>query len=118
MSNPSRILVCGGRDFNDREKVFAVLSASVEWFDGDFVIIQGDARGADKHSKDWAHAHGHACIGMGAAWDFYGNDAGHIRNGWMLKFAQPDLVIAFPGGAGTSDMKKKAKKAGITVYAC
>jgi hypothetical protein len=32
----------------------------------------------------------------------------------MLKEA-PDLVIAFPGGKGTADMIRKARKAGIQI---
>ncbi len=116
--NPKRILVCGGRDYKDRGKVFSVLSAAVPWFDVDFVIIEGGASGPDWYSKEWAHSHGHACIEMKAAWDFYGPGAGCIRNQWMLKHAMPDLVIAFPGGVGTKDMVTRAKKAGVVVYAC
>lgn len=113
---PSRILVCGGRDFKDRSYVFKALDNLQQWFAIDFVIIEGGANGVDWLSKEWAHSNGHACIEMKAAWDFYDKDAGHIRNGWMIKFAKPDLVIAFPGGSGTADMIKQAKRAGITVY--
>jgi ABC-type Fe3+-hydroxamate transport system substrate-binding protein len=44
----------------------------------------------------------------------YGPSAGPIRNGRMLEY-KPDLVIAFPGGRGTANMVKQARKAGIAV---
>ena len=115
MIQPKRILVCGGRNYKDRERVFSVLSAAVQWFDINFVIIEGGATGPDWYSKEWAHAHGHPCIEMKAAWDFYGQGAGAIRNQLMLTHAMPDLLIAFPGGTGTRDMIARCKKAGVTV---
>lgn len=54
---------------------------------------------------------------MDANWDFYAKRAGSIRNGWMLKWAQPELVIAFPGGIGTANMKEQAYQAGVPVHA-
>lgn len=50
-----------------------------------------------------------------APWDFHKNSAGPIRNAWMLRFGQPDLVLAMPGGTGTADMVKKARAAHVEV---
>jgi UDP-N-acetylmuramoylalanine-D-glutamate ligase len=33
----------------------------------------------------------------------------------MLDKEHPDLVVAFPGGRGTTDMISRAKKAGVKV---
>ena len=33
----------------------------------------------------------------------------------MLDESHPDLVAAFPGGAGTEDMVRRAKKAGVPI---
>ena len=33
----------------------------------------------------------------------------------MLDEGKPDLVVAFPGGTGTADMIRRAKKAGVEV---
>lgn len=33
----------------------------------------------------------------------------------MLDESHPDLVAAFPGGAGTEDMVRRAKKAGVLI---
>ena len=41
--------------------------------------------------------------------------AGHIRNQQMIDEGKPDLVVAFPGGAGTADMIRRAKKHNLKV---
>lgn len=33
----------------------------------------------------------------------------------MLDEGKPDLVVVFPGGTGTADMVRRAKKAGVEV---
>ncbi len=49
-----------------------------------------------------------------ADWDKFKKAAGHIRNGVMLS-CNPDLLVAFPGGPGTENCIKQAKKLGILV---
>ena len=50
-----------------------------------------------------------------AEWDKYGVSAGPIRNQKMIDEGKPDLVFAFPGGRGTTDMIRRAAVAGIRV---
>jgi hypothetical protein len=78
------------------------------------VIIEGGARGADTMARKWAANWGCDCITEKADWDKYGRKAGPIRNREMMKH-KPDLVVAFPGGAGTADMIEVAEAAGVTV---
>ena len=49
----TRVLVCGGSDFRDREAVFASLDSlhSEHRFS---VVIAGGSRGADMLAADWA----------------------------------------------------------------
>lgn len=115
MNKPSRILVCGGRGANYRF-VHKILDKCVHHFADDFLLIHGGARGADMHAHMWAFYQGCAVMRMDANWDFYPKKAGFIRNSWMLKWAQPELVIAIDGGNGTADTVKKARDLGITVY--
>lgn len=111
MSGASRILVCGGRDFEDKNSMDYVLGeAQKYWFAPQFCIIQGGAKGADAMAKAWAMYRGICCITVDANWDFHGNRAGPIRNSWMLHYCNPDFVIVFPGGTGTADMYKQARK--------
>lgn len=110
-----RVLVCGGRDFSDQGLLCKVLGGLVDEFGLDFTIIEGCARGADRMAGVWADIHNKGHLQFPADWDRYGGAAGPKRNQQMLDEGQPDLVIAFPGGTGTSDMIRRATKAGIEV---
>lgn len=107
----SRILICGGRDYKDQAKVEQILTNSVNygWFNEDLVIIEGGATGADMFGKIWALKNGYPIIEMPANWAYYGKKAGFLRNGWMLKYCMPDLVVAFPGGKGTANTISSAR---------
>jgi hypothetical protein len=50
-----------------------------------------------------------------ADWARHGNAAGLVRNQQMLDDGKPDLAVAFPGGKGTADMVRRARKAGIPI---
>jgi hypothetical protein len=77
-------------------------------------VAQGGARGADALAGQWAQDRGVSQKRIPAEWIKHGRAAGHIRNAYML-LEKPDLVIAFPGGTGTADMVRQAKKAGVCV---
>ena len=52
-----RVLVCGGRDYQDRERVKAVLdeyAATAGMLRTVLTIIEGGARGADALAAQWA----------------------------------------------------------------
>lgn len=111
-----RILVCGGREYGkqpaEREQ-FA--EAMRKYAFGAQLIISGGARGADTLAFYWATAKGIPAQEYPADWDRLGSFAGHVRNQKMLDEGKPHLVIAFPGGRGTADMTRRARKAGIPV---
>lgn len=104
-----RVLVCGGRDFDD----YDLMEKTLDQYQIT-TIIHGAARGADLFSDRYAAAKGLKREAYPANWNLYGNSAGPIRNQYMLE-SKPDLVIAFPGGRGTADMVSRAKKAGVEV---
>jgi len=109
-----KVLVCGGRNYDDGERVRAVLNKldAESWIN---VIIEGGAKGADRLAAAWAQSKGIALETYPADWENQGSFAGPARNKLMLEQGEPDLVIAFPGGRGTADMVKKARKAGVEV---
>lgn len=121
-----RILICGGRDFNDWE-FFATTMHEIEkersihfnpddnWLPSDFEIISGMAKGADTLAVDYAVINWLKLHEFPADWNKHGRSAGPIRNIQMLKEGRPDLVVAFPGGRGTAHMVKIAKEAGVEV---
>lgn len=96
-----KILVCGGRDYNDRYRLHEILSEYLNT--PDLTIISGMAQGADMLAYKWAIANHIPVIEMPANWKKHGKAAGPIRNQEMLDL-DPDLVIAFPGGTGTAHM--------------
>lgn len=111
-----RLLISGGRDYDDTDEVDRVLT--IAWRRAakrsqTLLVIQGGAAGADTLAHDWSLSHGLPCITMDAPWGFFEKKAGPIRNSWMLDFAMPTHFYAFPGGSGTADMTKKAKRAGL-----
>ena len=109
-----RVLVCGGRDFSDTAFAYRTLNRlhKERGFD---VVIEGDARGADRIAGYWARRLGVDDLKFRADWDAHGRRAGPIRNQRMLDEGRPDLVVAFPGGRGTADMTRRAREAGIEV---
>ncbi len=110
-----RVLVCGGRYYQDRGRVNAVLDKLHAEGDGIEVIIQGGARGADSIASDWADSHSVRNLQYDADWESNGTFAGPMRNKQMLVEGQPTLVIAFPGGKGTRNMMFQARDRGVKV---
>ena len=110
-----RLLVCGGRDFSDKLLVFQTLDKAHSRKPIS-LLIQGGAKGADRLALEWAWSRKIPVNTYAADWTLYGKAAGHIRNTWMLVDGKPDYVLAFKGGAGTANMIKQAKAAGVQTY--
>lgn len=110
-----RVLVCGGRDFNDSLTLGSWLGGIHKNNGPITLLIEGGARGADFMARKFAEWAGIPVKTFPADWDTLGNAAGPIRNRQMLVEGKPDLVVAFEGGRGTADMVSQAKAAGIKV---
>lgn len=111
----SRVLVCGDRNWTDKELIAGMLAklTNVE------EVIEGKARGADSLAGEVAREMGIPVREFPAQWETYGRRAGPIRNLQMLNEGKPDVVIAFHDtlwrSRGTKHMIKIAEKAEITV---
>ena len=108
-----RILVCGGRDYNDKEVIREKLTALKHMYP-DAVLVHGGAPGADSMAGWIGGTVGFEVEVHIAHWAKYGKAAGPIRNQEMLD-SGIDLVVAFPGGSGTADMVERARDAGVSV---
>lgn len=110
-----RVLVCGGRNFNDTQFVYRTLSRlhAAEPIER---IIHGGALGADRLAGMWAALRAVPVDVFPADWSKRWRAAGPIRNETMLRVGKPDLVVAFPGGWGTADMVRRAELAGVVVF--
>lgn len=102
------VLVCGGRDFRDRDLLYMIL-------DGTEIdcVVHGGADGADRMAGEWAIARSKPEIIVPAQWSNFNKNAGPTRNSWMLRFTKVNHVIAFPGGRGTLNMIKQTEAAKI-----
>lgn len=109
-----KILVCGGRHYNERKKIYDTLDACLYAYGVDIEIITGGAAGADTLADSWARYRGLVTHRYPAKWDTQGKRAGILRNFVMLA-QNPSRVIAFPGGRGTAHMVKIARDKGIKI---
>jgi hypothetical protein len=102
-----RLLVCGGRDYNDQARVWRLLDG-INAKHGISCIIEGRCPygGADLLAQRWAEARGIENEG----YPMVGRQ-GPARNSRMIKEGSPTHCLAFPGGSGTDDMVRKAKSA-------
>lgn len=107
------ILVCGGRNYSDKEFLFRSLDHCKKWWNPD-CLIHGGAKGADTLAGQWADSRNIDKIIIPADWTAHGRAAGMIRNKKMLTF-KPSVTIAFNGGAGTENMITLSRQAGIPV---
>lgn len=110
-----RVLVCGGRDFNDRDFIWNTLCQVDARLGRISCIIHGAATGADSEGMIWAQGSDRLHAPFVADWRTHGKAAGPMRNQRMLDEGKPDLVVAFPGGRGTADMVRRARAAGVRV---
>jgi cysteine synthase len=109
-----RVIVCGGRDFRNHAFIYTNLDRlhAEKPITG---LMHGGARGVDQIAAEWARTKPEiqrfVCH---ANWKAHGRAAGPMRNLRMLEW-KPDLVVAFPGGRGTTNMVNQAKVAGVPV---
>ncbi len=118
-----RVLVCGGRDYDNRERLFRVLDQALQaatMAGKSFTLIHGGARGADTLAHAWATMR-QIASGWGdvrvyeANWERDKKAAGPIRNKLMLTNEKPHVIVACKGGNGTAHMMKIGREAGVPV---
>jgi hypothetical protein len=107
-----RVAVTGGRDYADKAHVHRVLD-DLHAEQKIACVIQGGARGADWHAREWARERGIPTLRYQALWIAQGKAAGPIRNRRMLTEGMPDLLVAFPGNVGTDDCFDQAVRIGV-----
>jgi hypothetical protein len=113
------VLVCGGRGYRDREKVFWALNTvkvAVDKNKGKMRVIEGGATGADFFARLWRRDNRIDGKTYRARWKRFGLSAGPLRNQQMLDEEDVDIVLAFPGNEGTADMIERANAQGYVVH--
>jgi hypothetical protein len=111
-----KIIIAGGRDFRDRDRMVREIGVFDQWRGGNAEIVSGGAHGADKMGEWLAETWGFDLTVMDAEWSIYGKGAGFMRNTQMAGYA--DVLIAFWDGKskGTKHMIDTALTAGLEVH--
>lgn len=132
-----KVIIAGGRDFNDFEKLVTFCDKVLVNKRPDVEVVSGKCRGADTLGESYANIRGFNVEPFPAPWgDIEGKPewqigtrwdgtkfwkpAGHVRNGWMADYA--NALIAFWNGdtenSGTYNMINDAKAKGLLVRVC
>lgn len=110
------ILICGDRDWEDREAINTVLKA---FCDGVAWLIHGGATGADAIADVEARKLNMGVIAFTPPWKKLGPSAGPIRNRMMLDM-RPGAVIGFHDeisvSKGTKDCLDEADRRGYPTF--
>ena len=114
------LIVCGGRDWDNYDGSFVEIEKTIiahKLQRNNTIIMTGGARGADTIGLEWASQNEWNAMRVPAKWDSLGWSAGMARNLEMLELAvrmykdgNTVVVLAFPGGVGTSGMVSYTKK--------
>ena len=107
-----RILVCGGRDYDDGAKVSEVLDGLLIQHEIE-LLIHGGASGADSLAAQWAERRGVQQVVFGSA-SVPAPTRTRIMLDTLLRSGE-GLIVAFPGGLGTAELVDRARARGITV---
>lgn len=119
-----RIIVAGGRDFNDYDLLHSSLAELLFEIDDpnttEVEFVSGTCKGADILGERFAESCGYKIKRFPANWEGFGKRAGYIRNGYMAKYASEadiGILVAFWDGSsrGTRHMINIAKRYGLDV---
>lgn len=102
-----KILICGDREWDDKETMELWIRHYAQIHRGHIIVIHGACRGADLMAEEICKEIQLPYWGYPARWDQYKRAAGPIRNREMYRL-QPDLVLAFhndiENSKGTANM--------------
>jgi len=120
-----KIIIAGGRDFNDFEKLnkecITIIKEQLKpKTRSEIEIVSGTANGADKLGEQFAEKYKIKVKQFAANWNLYGKSAGYKRNEQMAVYAKEDkgVLIAFWDGKsrGTKHMIELAEKHELEVF--
>jgi hypothetical protein len=111
----TKIAFGGGLEYNDHERIWAVLDKTLAKH-ADMVLLHGGSpKGAERIAACWAEARGVTQVTFKPNWKKHAKAAPFRRNDDMLS-VMPAGVIVFPGSGITENLRDKARRFGITVW--
>lgn len=118
MVNQYKVIIAGGREFNDYDYLERSCLTIIEelWADYDLIVMSGHAKGADMLAEKFAKEHGLKLEVYPADWKSHWRSAGFRRNEQMGDMANG--LIAFWDGKshGTKHMIVYARNKGLDVH--
>jgi hypothetical protein len=109
-----KIVVAGGRDFNDYKLLTEELIKVLRGYrPSEVEVVSGGARGADKLGERFAKEKNCHLKLFLPDWDSYGYSAGIRRNADMVNYADACLLFWDGKSTGTASTIKFAEKKGI-----
>jgi hypothetical protein len=114
MEDKFRVIIAGGRDFDDFRTLSKVCMHMLQ-HKKNVEVVSGTANGADKLGEQFARFMGYPIKQFPPNWDEFGKAAGHIRNKEMGEYG--DALIAFwdKSSKGTGGMIDIATKLNLKV---
>ena len=104
-----KVIIAGGRDFNDYEYLKNTLRYSFP-SPSQIEVVSGMARGADMLGARLARDYKLRLHKFPADWDKFGKSAGFIRNEQMAKFADACFIFWDGKSPGSKSMIDLARK--------
>lgn len=109
-----KVIIAGGRDFNNYE----LLKTKCDYYlsnldNAEIVVISGTARGADSLGEQYAKERGYKIDSHPADWDKYGKSAGYRRNKEMVDIASAAICFWDGKSKGTKHTIDLCKDKGI-----
>ena len=89
-----KVIIAGGRDFNDYELLKKKCDYYLSNLDTDeIIIVSGAARGADSLGEKYANEKNYKIDSHPADWNKYGKSAGYRRNKEMVDIASAAICF-------------------------
>lgn len=112
-----KLIVAGGRDFNDYELLKETLGSLQQEYGNITEVVSGTAKGVDKLGEQYANENNIPIKRFVPDWQGLGKKAGHVRNRKMGDYAKEHngMLAAFwdKQSKGTKGMIDYAKKIGL-----
>ena len=111
----TKIAFTGGTDFNDHQRIWAILDRARDKHPDMVLLHGGSPRGAERIAACWAENRKVTQIAFKPDWNRHGKAAPFRRNDQMLS-VMPAGVIVFPGSGISANLADKARRLGIPTW--
>ena len=109
-----RVLICGGRHFDDDGLIKSELSKLHETIPID-VLIHGGLPTIGTSAENWARRNGVHLVRYPANFSL-GKQGDVLRDRFMLEDGRADMLLVFPGGRRTAELRNHARRTDLQIF--